>query len=143
MTGFSPPPPPQAARAFVRQLFQSRRARRPLVLATLIDDAGEGSSTLEFVNHGAPVEDVACAVPIRGQLSERHIGSLGAREVKAVRLPLAASGEFESVWACGDRKGRRHVWSYDGRHYRRRKNDRITLSEDFQRMYPNRLTPST
>ena len=66
--GFSPPPPPQAGKAFVRQLFNRRVGRKPILAATVLDHPDEGWSSLEFVNEGGPAEDVACFAMVSGRM---------------------------------------------------------------------------
>ena len=136
MTGFSPPPPPQAARAFVRQIFGGRRGR-PEVVATLLDDADSHVSSLEFLNEGGPANAVECLAQIVGRTEHVAVGSLGPGEVKSVALagPLPA-GDFRCVWACTDANRGTYVWSYDGQRRHLRRSRRAALDDLFRELYP-------
>ena len=63
MTGFSPPPPPQAARAIVRQLF-SLRGSSPRVSATALEEHDTHESSIEFLNEGSQADNVRCLVRV-------------------------------------------------------------------------------
>lgn len=134
VTGFSPPPPPQAARAFVRQLF-SRRSSAPEITATLSDEPGSGHATLEFVNEGAEAVGLVCLCRTGLGLEELELGRLGPRSTTSATVG-AEAGPFQCVWSCADRRGRRYVWSYEGRRHRLRGRDRRTLEALFAAAYP-------
>jgi hypothetical protein len=101
-------PPPQAARAFVRWLFGRRRGG-PEVTATLVDDR------LELFNGGG---DVAVGLRYATEAGSHAVGNLEPGQAVDVRVEVAEP--FRCVWTCTDGKGRRRVWSYDGRHRRLR-----------------------
>src|SRR5947209_216863 len=104
MVGFSPPPPPQAARAFVRQLF-SPGGGRPRVVATLLDDPGSRVTSLEFLNEGGRANGVECLAEVGGRTQHRAVGSLARGEAKSIVLEPIAPGDCRGGGTCWD--GRR------------------------------------
>src|SRR5689334_22145939 len=132
---FSPPPPPQAARALVRQLSRSG-GRKPVVVATLLDDPDSQAASLEFLNEGGPASGVECLVQIVGGIQHVAVGGLATGATESVLVGPLVKGDFRCVWACSDRKGRTYIWSYDGQHRRLRRGQRAALQDVFDEMYP-------
>jgi hypothetical protein len=135
MVGFSPPPPPQAARAFVRQLFRTGGGR-PRIVATLLDDPNTHAASLEFLNEGGPANGVECLAEIADRLQHVTVGSLAPGDVTSVALDALGDGEFRCVWACSDEARRTHIWSYDGRHRRLSRRQHLALPDAFRELYP-------
>jgi hypothetical protein len=125
-----PAPPPQAAKAFVRQWWGLGR-QRPVIVATLLDS----DDSLEFVNEGGPAEGLACLALGANGMQELAIGSLGPGESKSASIEPPATGPFECVWACSDTRGRTHVGSYDGRHRRLKRREHLVLEDVFRELY--------
>ena len=131
MNGFgTPAPPPQAAKAFVRQWWGLGR-QRPLIVATLLA-SGE---TLEFVNEGGPADGLVCLARGRDRMRELTIGSLGPGESRSVSIEPTTGERFECVWMCSDARGRTHVGSYDGRHRRLKRMEHLALEDVFRELY--------
>ena len=131
---FSPAPPPQAARAFVRQLFRGGGGK-PAVVATLLDDPDSHQSSLEFLNEGGPAEEVVCIAKADGRMQQVAVGGLGPGEAKSVGLGAPAKSDFQCVWACSDASGRMHIWSYNGQHRRLKRRQRVALQDVFREKY--------
>ena len=131
MNGFgSPAPPPQAAKAFVRQWWGLVR-QRPAITATLLDS----NASLEFVNEGGPAEGLVCLALGANGMQELTIGGLGPGESKSVSVEPPAEGPFECVWGCSDVRGRTYVGSYDGRHRRLKRREHLPLEDVFRELY--------
>ena len=99
MTGFSPPPPPQAARAIVRQLF-SLRGSSPRVSATALEEYDTHESSIEFLNEGSQADNVRCLVRVDGELEELPIGNLAPETSMVARLRAPLGANFECIWDC-------------------------------------------
>ena len=104
-------PPPQAAHAFVRQIFRLGR-QKPNVTATVLSHADGGE--LEFVNSGGPAHSIVWTTGTASGTA----GDLGHGETTSVHLYEAPAEDFRCVWTARDARGRMHIWSYDGRHRR-------------------------
>lgn len=131
MNGFgTPAPPPQAAKAFVRQWW-GLVPQRPVITATLLESDG----SLEFVNEGGLAEGLVCLALGANGMHELAIGSLGPGESKSVQVEPPAEGPFECVWMCSDARGRTHVGSYDGRHRRLKRREQLVLEDVFRELY--------
>lgn len=126
---YSPPPPPQAGRAFVRQMFR-RTGSKPDVAATLVSHAD--SEELEFVNGGGPAHSITWTTGTDGGV----LGDLGPGETASAHLGEQSGDDFRCVWTALDDRGRMHVWSYDGRHHRLGRHDAPAPDAAFAQMYP-------
>lgn len=111
------PPPPQAQRAFVKQLLSLRRPGGPDVAATVRDDG-----VVELVNEG---EQTAGDLRVLFAGGRVDVGNLPAGETAEARVPVEAGDRL--VWVCRNRRGRQYLWSYDWRHARRSR--RIALDD--------------
>ncbi len=133
---FSPPPPPQAAHAFVRQLFE-RRGAGPRVSATVLGEPGVRVSVIEFVNEGDQAERVRCLIRSDAVSQELTVGSLAPGSSATAELDEPVGRNLTCVWTAFDTKGRLHVWSYEGKHRRLRKGHEVDLPAALERMYPD------
>ena len=120
--------PPQGARALVREVLTRRLRGGPSVSATVLDEPD--GSVLEFVNEGGETAADLRFVTSGGRGSVGHLppGETG-------RVRVVADEPFRCVWICGDARGRRHVWSYDGRHERLARGRRIDDATCFALFY--------
>ena len=135
MSGFSPPPPPQAARALVRQLF-SRRGSAPEISATLSDDGDSSRGTLEFLNEGGDAAGLACMCETTHGLQAFEVGGLSPGGVASVAISGVGHGDLRCVWTCSDARGRRYLWTYEGAGHRLRRHDKSELEQLFRSSYP-------
>ena len=127
--------PPQAQKVFVRELFRPRRGG-PLVSCVLVDEH-PGKTELEFTNEGGET-----AVDLRYVIAESDgtgtgsVGHLPPGAAATATLRDGAPAEpIRCVWMYADRKGRLHVWSYDGRHKRLGRRKRPSDDECFRLVY--------
>ncbi len=133
---FSPPPPPQAARAFVRQIF-GRRGAGPRVSATVLDEPGMRTSVIEFVNEGDQAERVQCLIRSDAVSQELTVGNLAPGSSTTAELHEPVGRNLTCVWTAFDTKGRLHLWSYQGEHKRLRRGHEVDLPTALERMYPD------
>ena len=116
--------PPQGARALVGALLGGRR--RGAEVAATLDESQPGETALVFVNEGR-----GTAVGLRclyrsaaGDLSAHSLGNVPPGSTVSCRVDVAPHEPFRCIWACEDEKRAVHLWSYDGRHKRvRRQHD--------------------
>ena len=129
------PPPPQGARAVVRQLFVLGRGMAPRVTATVLDEPDTAQSSLELVNEGGEVTQVRCLVRSDAGTQEVTVGTLARGMSTVVDVHEPVGKNIECVWTGLDARGRLHIWSYDGRHVRLRKGEETELPAALERMY--------
>jgi hypothetical protein len=134
--GFSPPPPPQAARAFVKQIFGLRGAG-PRVSATVLDEPGLHASAIEFLNEGHEANGVRCLLRSDAGWQELNVGNLAPGTSATVQLHDPVGGSLKCVWTAFDAQGRLHLWTYEGKHKRLRRGHRVDLSTALEQMYPD------
>lgn len=126
--------PPQGQKALVRALFS--RGNDYQVSCTLVSEH-PGDATLEFLNEGDEVaNDLRYIVATKDGLISNSIGQLppGAAAPVTLRNDVTLD-PFRCVWTCRDRKGRRHIWAYDGGHRRLGKRDPMSDEDSFRLMY--------
>jgi hypothetical protein len=104
---------------------------------TVLDDVVGNASSLEVVNEGGPACEVVCLAETLGGPERLTVGSLTRGQAASVRLGAKAAGGFRCVTTALDAHGRMHVWSYDGRHERLHKRQRLQPEEALVRMYPH------
>ena len=127
--------PPQGAKALVGALL--RRGSGVLNVSASLVEETPGESELEFTNAGGETAvDLRYVLADAGVLSGGSVGQLapGVSTTLSVGVKLAA-GAVDCVWICDDSKQRSHVWSYDGRHKRLKKQQAATDQECFRLMY--------
>jgi hypothetical protein len=128
--------PPQGQKAFVRELLRPGR-RGPRVSCVLVS-AHPGETELEFTNDGGETAaGLRYVVAVAGGTVAGSAGNVPPGASTSCRVD-ATGDPVECVWMCSGRKGRLHVWSYDGR--RKRLGRRRTATDDacFQLMYGGR-----
>jgi hypothetical protein len=127
--------PPQAQKAFVRELFRPSRGGPSVSCALVSEHPGEAE--IEFANNGGEI-----AADIRYVIAQAegsvtgwvgHLPPDGATTVP-LRAPVAVD-PVRCVWMCTDGKRRLHVWSYDGRHKRLGRRRTATDDACFRMMY--------
>jgi hypothetical protein len=132
--GFQQPPPPQAVRAFVKQIF-GLRAAGPRVSATVLDEPGIHASAIEFLNEGDEANGVRCLLRSDAGSQELNVGNLAPGTSTTVQLHNPVGGSLACVWTAFDAQGRLHLWSYEGKHKRLRRGRKVDLATALERMY--------
>jgi hypothetical protein len=132
---------PFGARGLVRLL--GKRGRGGPDVTAVLAEPGPGELSLELANEGG---ETAAAVTyyLAGDAgdSEGEVGTIAPGNSVVVRVKVSVARDpVDCVWTCLDGAGRQHVWSYDGRHERRRRGDASGAAEQFRLMYPSRQRP--
>jgi hypothetical protein len=134
--GFQQPPPPQAIRVFVKQIF-GLRAAGPRVSATVLDEPGPHASAIEFLNEGDEAEGVRCLLRSDAGSQEMNVGNLAPGALTTVQLDDPAGGSLHCFWTAFDAQGRLHLWCYEGKHKRLRRGRQVDLATALDQMYPD------
>lgn len=131
-------PPPQGQKAVVRALGLIGRGG-PNISGVYVSDPGEDA--FEFTNAGGgDAHGIEYAVADKaGSVVTGQVGHLRAGESSSVAVYAAVGAQepIRCVWTCTDNRGRMHIWSYDGRHLRLHKDERLDATASLRRMYPD------